>query len=95
MTSLEFPDAPSQIAETSVDLPQAATSQPIWSDWAAPEPPSTLIFDDGELLESNRRRIAMNVLIDAVLWAWRHCRDVFAGELAARLRALEIEPEMG
>ena len=32
------------------------------AEWEAPEPPSDLVFDDGELLETNRHRIAMNVL---------------------------------
>ncbi|MBD2682817.1 MULTISPECIES: hypothetical protein [Nostoc] len=32
-------------------------------DWQHPTPPTDLIFDDGELLELNRHRIAMNVLI--------------------------------
>ncbi len=32
-------------------------------EWNPPSPPTDLIFDDGEPLESNRHRIAMNVLI--------------------------------
>jgi len=79
MTSLESPDATSQIVKSQIEATQAPASQSIWSDWAAPEPPSNLIFDDGEPLESNRHRIAMNVLIDSVLWALRDRRDVFAG----------------
>ncbi|MEX0267904.1 hypothetical protein AB3R30_02060 [Leptolyngbyaceae cyanobacterium UHCC 1019] len=35
-------------------------------DWAPLAPPTDLIFDDGEPLESNRHRIAMNVLIRSV-----------------------------
>ncbi|MBW4573861.1 MAG: hypothetical protein KME08_01100 [Aphanothece sp. CMT-3BRIN-NPC111] len=31
--------------------------------WEPPMPPTDLIFDDGEPLESNRHRVAMNVLI--------------------------------
>ena len=38
----------------------------IGPDWSAPEPPTDLVFDDGEPLESNRHRIAMNALIRAV-----------------------------
>jgi len=79
MTSLEFPDATSQMFEASADVSQITTAQTVWSDWEAPEPPSDLIFDDGEPLESNRHRIAMNVLIDSMLWALRDRRDVFAG----------------
>ncbi len=44
-----------------------------------PEPPSDLIFDDGEPLETHRHRIAMNVLIDSVMVACQDRRDVFAG----------------
>ena len=48
--------AMSQAAETTVEV----------RDWAPPAPPTDLIFDDGEPLESNRHRIAMNVLIRSV-----------------------------
>jgi len=47
--------------------------------WSAPEPPSDLIFDDGEPLETNRHRIAMNVLIDSALSALAGRSDFFAG----------------
>ncbi|RCJ28972.1 hypothetical protein A6770_00825 [Nostoc minutum NIES-26] len=40
-------------------------------DWENPPmPPTDLIFDDGEPLESNRHRIAMNVLIRSLQQAW-------------------------
>lgn len=48
-------------------------------DWEHPSPPSNLIFDDGEPLESNRHRIAMNVLIDSVLTALADRSDFFVG----------------
>jgi Uma2 family endonuclease len=35
-------------------------------DWEPPLPPTDLIFDDGEPLETNRHRIAMNLLIRSV-----------------------------
>ena len=38
--------------------PQAA------ADFEIPHPPTDLVFDDGEPWESNRHRIAMNVLVD-------------------------------
>jgi len=47
--------------------------------WEPPSPPTDLIFDDGEPLETNRHRIAMNVLIDSVLNALQERRDFFAG----------------
>ncbi|MDV2997981.1 MAG: hypothetical protein N4J56_007686 [Chroococcidiopsis sp. SAG 2025] len=47
--------------------------------WSAPEPPSDLVFDDGEPLETNRHRIAMNVLIDSALSALAGRSDFFAG----------------
>jgi Uma2 family endonuclease len=48
-------------------------------DWEPPEPPTDLIFDDGEPLESNRHRIAMNVLIDSVLVAFEGRTNYFVG----------------
>jgi Uma2 family endonuclease len=43
--------------------PPVELTQP---DWDCPSPPSDLIFDDGEPLESHRHRIAMNVLIESI-----------------------------
>ncbi|MBW4650282.1 MAG: Uma2 family endonuclease [Kastovskya adunca ATA6-11-RM4] len=48
-------------------------------DWVPPPPPSDLIFDDGEPLESNRHRIAMNLLIRSLQQAWAERDDYFAG----------------
>lgn len=48
-------------------------------EWEPPSPPSDLIFDDGEPLETNRHRIAMNVLIDSALTALRGRSDFFVG----------------
>ena len=47
--------------------------------WEPPMPPTDLIFDDGEPLESNRHRIAMNVLIWSMLTALADRDDYFAG----------------
>ena len=47
--------------------------------WDPPDPPSDLIFDDGEPLESNRHRIAMNVLIDSFNQVLRDRNDTFVG----------------
>ena len=44
-----------------------------------PTPPSDLIFDDGEPLESPRHRIAMNVLIRSSQQARRDRTDFYAG----------------
>jgi len=48
-------------------------------DWEPPMPPTDLIFDDGVPLESNRHRIAMNVLIRSMLLALADRDDYFAG----------------
>lgn len=49
-------------------------------DWENPPmPPTDLIFDDGEPLESNRHRIAMNVLIRSLQQAWCDRNDFFTG----------------
>lgn len=47
--------------------------------WEPPMPPTNLIFDDGEPLESNRHRIAMNTLIRSLQQAWAGRQDFFAG----------------
>jgi len=48
-------------------------------DWEPPMPPTDLIFDDGEPLETNRHRIAMNTLIRSLQQAWRDRNDYFTG----------------
>lgn len=54
-------------------------SQDAGWDWEPPMPPTDLIFDDGEPLESNRHRIAINVLIRSLEQAWSDRNDFFAG----------------
>ena len=61
-----------------------ATSETIFQnaeelDWEPPMPPTDLIFDDGEPLESNRHRIAMNTLIRSLQQAWADRNDFFTG----------------
>ncbi|KOR34707.1 MULTISPECIES: Uma2 family endonuclease [Planktothricoides] len=48
-------------------------------DWEPPMPPTDLIFDDGEPLETNRHRIAMNVLIRSLQQAWSDRNDFYTG----------------
>jgi Uma2 family endonuclease len=48
-------------------------------EWEPPSPPTDLIFDDGEPLESNRHRIAMNVLIRSAQQALLSRNDTFVG----------------
>ncbi len=48
-------------------------------NWEPSFLPIDLIFDDGEPLETNRHRIAMNVLIDSMLQVWQNRSDFFAG----------------
>ena len=48
-------------------------------DWEPPMPPTDLIFDDGEPLETNRHRIAMNVLIRSLQQAWSSRNDFYTG----------------
>lgn len=61
----------------SVELAQQTTQTP--EEYIPPLPPTDLIFDDGEPLESNRHRIAMNVLIESVHQAYTGREDYFAG----------------
>ena len=44
-----------------------------------PMPPTELLFDDGEPLESNRHRIVMNALIRSMLVAFADRNDYFTG----------------
>jgi Uma2 family endonuclease len=48
-------------------------------NWEFPQPPTDLIYDDGVPLESNRHRIAMNVLIDSSLTLLKDQPNTFAG----------------
>lgn len=60
---------------TEEAISKAATA----AEWNPPMPPTDLIYDDGEPLESNRHRIAMNVLIRSLLVPMRDRSDYFAG----------------
>jgi len=64
--------------ETTVTL---ATEKPAVATekWQPSMPPTDLIFDDGEPLESNRHRIAMNVLIRSLQYHWREYNNFFTG----------------
>lgn len=55
---------------------QQTDAHTFWEDHA---PPTDLIFDDGEPLESNRHRIAMNVLIRSAQQALSSRPDSFVG----------------
>ncbi|NMG61049.1 Uma2 family endonuclease [Geitlerinema sp. P-1104] len=48
-------------------------------DWTPPMPPTDLIFDDGEPLETHRHRIAMNVLLASAHGALTEREDYFTG----------------
>ena len=63
----------------NVEVTQTTTPQTQDDWWTPPMPPTDLIFDDGEPLESNRHRIAMNVLIRSLQQAWADRQDYFTG----------------
>ena len=48
-------------------------------NWEISEPPTDLVFDDGEPMESNRHRINMNALIRSLLIALAGRTDYFVG----------------
>jgi Uma2 family endonuclease len=48
-------------------------------EWELPLPPTDLIFDDGEPLESNRHRIGMNLLIRSLENFYSDRSDFFTG----------------
>jgi len=58
---------------------ETISQTPVVADWEPPMPPTNLIFDDGEPLESNRHRIAMNTLIRSLQQAWSDRNDFFTG----------------
>ena len=65
-------------------MPEPATNETMSPptevlDWEPPMPPTDLIFDDGEPLETNRHRIAMNTLIRSLQQAWADRNDFFVG----------------
>lgn len=62
--------------------PDSVTEPILWAQVVpqeVPEPPTDLVFDDEEPLESNRHRIAMNVLIDSALSTLSGREDYFVG----------------
>ncbi|NEQ71720.1 MAG: Uma2 family endonuclease [Okeania sp. SIO2C9] len=64
---------------TTETSPKTELPTEVTPDWEPPMPPTDLIFDDGELLESKRHRIAMNSLINSLYQHWSHRNDFFAG----------------
>ncbi|WP_309229528.1 Uma2 family endonuclease [Oscillatoria sp. FACHB-1407] len=60
-------------------MPIDATEQTQALNWLPPAPPTPLIFDDEEPLETNRHRIAMNVLIRSLKQGWSEKQNYFVG----------------
>ena len=62
-------------------MPQETTTPTVEADleWQPPMPPTDLVFDDGEPLESNRHRIEMNLLIRSLKHHWADRKDFFVG----------------
>ncbi|MEC4984123.1 MAG: Uma2 family endonuclease [Oscillatoria sp. PMC 1068.18] len=67
--------------ETNPQKISLTTPENIWveDEGELPMPPTDLIFDDGEPLESNRHRIAMNVLIRSLQQGYSDISDFFTG----------------
>jgi Uma2 family endonuclease len=70
---------PAQVQAPELQTPEAQAAAESASGWQPTPPPTDLIFDDGEPLESNRHRIAMNVLINSLDHTWRDRNDYFTG----------------
>lgn len=64
----------------SIETTTGQTNQ-TWDteEWQPPMPPTDLIFDDGEPMDSDRHRIAMNTLIRSLQQAWDERNDFFVG----------------
>jgi Uma2 family endonuclease len=76
--------AKSSLPKASPNLSEAADpledqDLQYWETWKPEPPPSNLVFDDGEPLESNRHRIAMNALITSLRYSWQPDQDFFVG----------------
>jgi hypothetical protein len=56
-------------------------------DWQPPMPPTDLIFDDGEPLESNRHRVAMNLLIRSLKHHWAQRNDFLSAAICLFITA--------
>ncbi|WP_445928133.1 hypothetical protein [Leptodesmis sp.] len=56
-------------------------------NWEPSPLPTDLIFDDGEPLEANRHRIAMNVLIDSAWQALSDRSNCFTGSNSLSITA--------
>jgi Uma2 family endonuclease len=69
---------PSEAMSIETNTEQEALSDEM-DIWEPPSPPTELIFDDGEPLETNRHRIAMNVLIRSLKHGWTERQDIFVG----------------
>jgi Uma2 family endonuclease len=59
--------------------PETTASEPVAADAATPEFPTDLPETDGEPLESDWHRMAINLLIEAIRYHYRHRPDFFAG----------------
>ena len=73
---------PQQVASTHQKL--VSDSQDLVKDsgtneWQPPMPPTDLIFDDGEPLESSRHRVAINTLINSIRHHFAERNDYFVG----------------
>lgn len=74
---------PETTADPAVEQTQPIAPDPTGAialaDWEHPTPPTDLVFDDGEPLESNRHRIAMNLLIRSLQQFLLPRNDTFVG----------------
>jgi Uma2 family endonuclease len=65
--------------ETTPTQAQPITAIDSADVWEFPQPPTDLVFDDGEPLETHRHRIAINLLIDSALTALSDQPHSFVG----------------
>jgi Uma2 family endonuclease len=64
---------------TETTIQQESQTAKVEDWWELHQPPTDLIFDDGEPLESNRHRVGMNVLIRSLQQVWRDRNDFYTG----------------
>lgn len=75
MTPQQVASTPQKLVSDSQDLVKDSGAEV----WQPPMPPTDLIFDDGEPLESSRHRVAINTLISSIRHHFALLNDYFVG----------------
>lgn len=75
MTPQQVASIPQNLVSDTQDLVKDSGAE----EWQPSMPPTDLIFDDGEPLESSRHRVAINALIRSIRHHFAERNDYFVG----------------